>query len=231
MTIKNAIFLDFDGVLSNSVKEAYLLSRYAFKNIDVYCDIEKELYQKFIDNRYVVQNSWQYYYLIKYCYENNNSLLNSLKQNEITDKFNEKFLSKRKELMRDDLVFWNSLDEKTNFLEKIEDVIKMENVFILSTKNKEAIALKFDFWNIEYNLSNIIGKSEILNYSKGDFIEEFVQEKNINNAILIDDIEENITSCNDKKNISAYLTLWGYGKSSLKSYKEEEIEKIIREKI
>lgn len=229
--MKNAIFLDFDGVLSNSIKEAYLLSRCAIKNIDVHSEIEENIYKKFIEYRYVVQNSWQYYYLFNYCCGDSNAIFDVKNQNEKTKEFNEKFLSKRKDLMRNDLAFWNTLDEKTKFLDDIKDIINKENVFILSTKNKEAIALKFDFWNIEYNFSNIIGKFEILNYSKGDFIEKLIKEQKIKNAMLIDDIKENIDSCKTKNNITAYLTSWGYDKPSFEAKDEKEIEKIIREKI
>ena len=57
---KTLIFLDFDGVLCDSVKEAYLLTRFAYKNIDVKQPINNQDYQMFQNYRFLVANSWQY---------------------------------------------------------------------------------------------------------------------------------------------------------------------------
>ena len=46
---KTIIFLDFDGVLCDSVKEAYLLSRYAFYGISPFEKIDNENFEKLID--------------------------------------------------------------------------------------------------------------------------------------------------------------------------------------
>ena len=57
---KTLIFLDFDGVLCDSVKEAYLLTRFAYKNIDVKQPINNQDYQMFQNYRFLVANSWHY---------------------------------------------------------------------------------------------------------------------------------------------------------------------------
>ena len=51
------------------------------------------------------------------------------------------------------------------------------------------------------------------------------------NAILIDDSEENIDSCKDVDNITAILTYWGYAKSPQNGKNEDEVLKIIQERL
>ena len=103
---KTIIFLDFDGVLCDSVKEAYLLSRYAFYEISPFEKIDNEAFQKFKRFRTSVTNSWQYY-----------NFYSDKKEgyNNITQEFNEKFLAKRKELITNHSEFWLNLETKTIF--------------------------------------------------------------------------------------------------------------------
>ena len=63
--MNNIVFLDFDGVLFDTVKEAYLLSRYAYDGISVFDDIDTDEYFVFEKLRFLVTNSWQYFYIMK----------------------------------------------------------------------------------------------------------------------------------------------------------------------
>lgn len=242
---KSIIFLDFDGVLCNSVKEAYILSRYAYFNIDVHKEIEEELYSKFQENRYLILNSYQYYYLMQILEKYSNldktdvlnefDLLSSLGKNEQTDFFNKKFIEKRKELIENDFNFWNSLETPTLFLNKLKGILKnsKNSTFaILSTKNKEAIVKKFEFWNIDFNSDLIFEKKDLENLTKGEFINKFIQNHfEYVHSILIDDNIGNIESCKNIDNLSAYLTSWGYVSDIKDAKNEEEILKIIKEYI
>ena len=61
----HTLFLDFDGVLYDTLKEAYILCRYVCNNIDLFAPIEQDIYSKFYKYKYLVFNSWQYLYLMK----------------------------------------------------------------------------------------------------------------------------------------------------------------------
>ena len=112
---KTLIFLDFDGVLCDSVKEAYLLTRFAYKNTDVKQPIDEENYQMFHNYRFLVANSWQYYILAdileNFSYKNADFIearykyIVSQGKTDKCDEFNKKFLGKRKELMEQDFEF------------------------------------------------------------------------------------------------------------------------------
>lgn len=229
------IFLDFDGVLCDSVKEAYLLARYAYFDIDVYKPIEQKLFEKFKKFRYLITNSWQYCLLIQTLQNENNTnsiefTYNQLIKNgktSLCEEFNTKFLAKRKDLMENDFDFWNSLEAPTSFLMKIKDEFKTKNYAILSTKNRIAIKAKLDFWNIEYNESLIFDKIDIENLTKGQFIEKYLTKNQIEEAILIDDSIENIQSCSCDK-IIPLLTSWGYVSPKNNGLDEDKIIQILK---
>lgn len=242
---KTIIFLDFDGVLCDSVKEAYILSRYAFSGMDIYTPIEHDKYSRFLKYRYLVSNSWQYYFVMQILEEilffdnfDVESKFNALIQNDKDNSsscFNKKFLAKRKELMETNFDFWNSLETETTFLIRLKSILKNTvncDFAILSTKNKEAIISKFNFWNIKFNPNFIFEKQNLENTTKGEFINTFMNSHaEYNNAILIDDNEDNIKSCANIKKLRAYLTSWGYIKNSQNTKNEDEILNIIKEEL
>jgi hypothetical protein len=233
---KTIIFLDFDGVLCDSVKEAYILSRYAYYGFDVHKPIENDRYEKFANYRYLIQNSWQYYYLMQILEKHLEfDMLIANGKTMQADQFNKKFLAKRKELMEKEFDFWNGLETPTLFLTKLKNIIKNSKnceIAILSTKNKEAIIKKFNFWKFDFNNELIFDKKDLENQSKGDFIENYlIFHKEYQDAILIDDNEGNINSCANIENLQAHLTSWGYVKNPPKAKTEEEILEIIKEKL
>ena len=59
--MQNIIFTDFDGVLFDSVKEAYLLARYAYYNIPIKDKIDENYYQKFKKYRYLITHYLKIY--------------------------------------------------------------------------------------------------------------------------------------------------------------------------
>ncbi len=236
---KTIIFLDFDGVLCDSVKEAYILTRYAYSDIDVNQPIESDKYEKFKASRHLISNSPQYYYLFKAIEENSSNVetrfstfLSKINVEE-AKQFNERFLSKRKELIENNFEFWNSLETPTSFLTKLKNIIiNLPNCTfsVLSTKNKEAIIKKFNFWGLDFNQNFIFDKKDLENITKGEFIKNYLNSnKAYKNAILIDDCESNIQSCANIENVKAYFTNWGYIKNTKNAKSEEEILKIIKE--
>ena len=242
---KTLIFLDCDGVLCDSVKEAYLLTRFAYKNTDVKQPIDEENYQMFHNYRFLVANSWQYYILAdileNFSYKNADFIearykyIVSQGKTDKCDEFNKKFLGKRKELMEQDFEFWNGLETPTNFLQKLKNIIAQaddSSFAILSTKNKDAIIKKFNFWGVEFDSDLIFDKKDLENLSKGEFIKRYLDShSDIDEAILIDDNEDNINSCANIENLKACLTSWGYLKSPEGKMSEDDVLKIIKESV
>ncbi len=232
MTVAYAIFIDFDGVLCDSVKEAYLLSRYAYYGTDVHSPLDN-LYEIFRQYRYLITNSWQYYFLLKSCeiadsvsIEKTFDMLISGGQNVQSSNFNNKFLRKRAELINAEFDFWNQLESPTSFLTKIRDRFLEENYAILSTKTKTAIIAKLKYWQVSFDEDLIFGKEDIVGFTKGEFINNYMLKKNVKKAILIDDSYENIVSCNNK-NIMTLLTDWGYVNPKKNGHSEKSILDIL----
>lgn len=208
------IFLDFDGVLFDTAKEAYILSRYAYYDINPFEQINSEEYTIFYKNKYLVTNSWQYFYLIKSLkyddVEKNfkNLVLNRSDEDRLFDK---KFQKCRQDLMKNHFNFWNNLDTPYPLFDAIKKLINNLDIVIVSTKNTKAISNKLKQYDFNIPNNKIIGKEILNNYkSKGDFLLNYIKDNHISNAIFVDDSKENLDSCKSINNIQLLLADWGY---------------------
>ena len=211
------IFLDFDGVLFDSVKEAYLLARYAFYDIPIKDNIDYEHYQKFRKYRYLVTHSWQYYYIFKLL-ENNvvdfekeyYKLVNS-RNKEMDNLFDEKYQKQRRFLIEYDYNYWKKLEQPYSFFyekKKIKDTL---DIVILSTKNEFAIKNHLEDYEFNITEEKIIGKEKLKKYqTKSNFIDTYIKANNIKRAIFIDDSLDNLIECKYINNLKCLRARWGY---------------------
>ena len=56
------LFLDFDGVLFDTLREVYLVSRYLTLKQDFLEEIDENSYKIFEKHKYLVYNIWMFYY-------------------------------------------------------------------------------------------------------------------------------------------------------------------------
>ncbi len=236
------LFLDFDGVLFDTVLESYLLARYAFYNINVTEKIEETDFKLFRSIRPFITDSWQYFYLMKIVekskiekissyYDYYCELIKNCNQTFVT-KFDKVFQEKRKDLIENHYNFWNKLDKPFSFFEAIKTLNKYDNIIIVSTKNEEAILKHCLDYNFNISSGNIIGKTRLKIYgSKQVFISQYMIKNNISKAIFIDDSMETIIKCSKIPNLIALCAGWGYVKDKKYCYTEEEIMKLIKEEL
>lgn len=228
-------FLDFDGVLFDTAKEAYLLARYAFYGVSPFEEINNAEYQKFYQNKYLVTNSWQYYYLMKSLeFEKIEKKFNQFIKNRINDDliFDKKFQTCRKDLMQNHFDFWNSLDKPYPFFDEFKKLQNSLNIIIVSTKNQKAIYERLKQLDFNLPLEKIIGKEILEHYkSKGEFLNEYITKNNIQSAIFVDDSQENLYSCKNIKGLELFLASWGYSNPKYIGKNCDEIIKIIKEKV
>lgn len=236
------IFLDFDGVLFDSAKESYLLARYVFDSISPFNPIDNIDYAKYMENRYLVSNSWQYYYLmlllrdisVKDSTELKEKYLQLISNRDINadNEFDKKFQGMRKTLINEHYEFWKSLEMPFPFFHELKKLNITKNIIIVSTKNKEAIIKKCKEYNFNLINDNIIGKEILKGYkSKHEFIEKFMKENSINKAIFVEDNEDNLNSCRNISNLKLCLAKWGYVSPNANGQSEEDIIKLIQEEI
>lgn len=222
MNKKNTLFLDFDGVIFNTLKEAYLICRCAFCRIDTQMPIDQEEYQRFYKFKFLVYNSWQYYYLMKvlldstiktdievlekYKYYLNNR---DIKAESLFDK---KYYLTRDLMKKNDFDFWDGLEEPFDFFFEVKNLFNTSNIDII-------IVSKKDFNSIEYRLKQyglnllkdkIFAKEQLAMYAnKSDFIKEYMLKNNVQKAIFVDDNTNNLVPCKGIIGLEVFLAGWG----------------------
>ena len=214
-----ALFLDFDGVLFNTIKEVYLVNRCIYKGINIFQPIDTDEYRLFSKYKYLVYNIWMFTYY-------NELIFDCIDENKITEKFNtaisnrnraleeefyKNFLNIRYDLIKNHYDFWKNLEEPYDFFFFIKELFeeKKPNIIIVSKKNKSSIIERFGSYNFNFEKEKIFADEILSNYhSKGEFIEEYMKENNINSAVFVDDNMNNLLTVNNP-NIKTILALWG----------------------
>lgn len=234
----NTIFLDFDGVLFDTVLESYLLARYAYFDIEPFEKINEKEYELFHSVRYLITHSWHYYYIMKLIGDGVNiedfpqEYRNTVShRNEKTDsEFDKKFQVKRKDLIENHFDFWNTLDKPYPFFNKVKSLSEKLNIIIVSTKNEEAILKHCKDYGLNIEEKNVIGKTKLKQYgSKKEFLEYYIRENKIDKSIFIDDAISTIKNCSNIQNLNVYCANWGYVADKSDGLNEVEILKIIKE--
>ena len=215
-----AFFLDFDGVIVDSIKECYLISKdlyYGFTNINSN-DNHRKTFYKF---RGLVNPPSEYLVLhkaIEYYSKDNsidfesrfNELKSAIAQSE-KKKFEYLFFQLRKYYQKD-IDNWLLLHRVTRFGMSLLDK-KLPNYFIITTKNRESVKLLLDYYKIR-----ITGIFDIKDYkkfgSKGKMISNFLDNSEYDQAVFIDDSVENLSSVGDER-IKCFFADWGYGTNTI----------------
>ena len=232
------IFSDFDGVLFDTVLESYLLARYAYFGIDPEKPVNQNEYDIFHKVRYMITNSWHYYYIMKlidnavsfedFPQKYQNEILN--RNVEADSQFDKKFQAKRKDLINNHFDFWNKLDTPYPFFEEIKNIAKDFKILIVSTKNEEAILRHCQDYGLNIEEKNIIGKTKLKEFgSKRKFLEYYIEKNNIKNSIFIDDSKSTVESCLNIPGLKTCHANWGYVKTKSEGMDEKEILNIIKE--
>ena len=230
---KTVIFTDFDGVLFDTVKEAFLISRKAYKGISTFDEIEKKEYKNFCKLRYLITTSWQFLYVWKMIDTNQlesnvyTEFITNATPSEYMD-FENKYVEIRKDLIDNHFDFWDSLDSPFHFFFELMQIAKSKKVIILTSKNKLAInkkLLKFNFSNIE-----VYGKEDLVIWeTKADFIQNFISKNNFKSCIFIEDSVQNIQDCKKYSFITPLLVNWGYIPPTSQGVSEQEVLSILKE--
>ncbi len=231
--MKTVLFLDFDGVLYDTLKEAYVLCRHVFCGADLFAPIEPDIYSKFYRYKFLVFNSWQYMYLMKVLSESEdysdekfieryNFLINHRNLNE-EEIFENNYTESRHYLIENHPDFVDSLEEKFPFYDMVNSFDREKfDILVVSRKNSFAIKRKgVDF--------KIIGKEELSNVvNKSEFIEMYMKENNIQKAFFVDDNSHNLTPCKNIPNLTCILAGWGNIAIGEKGVTQEEAFNLIK---
>jgi len=211
--MKKILFLDFDGVLFDTVEEAYqvCINTDRYKNINLPTHSLK-LFKRF---RPLVGPAWNYLYIMEAILYNLRVEDNStFKYTKEAIEFEKDFFNTRKVLKTKNYQLWLKSNKKYSFLDGLEDLQKSLNfvVYIITTKDRQTVIDLLNEYNIKFIDSNkILGKDSFNQYgSKKDIILNILSSENNYKAIFIDDLYEHLKLCRDIQNLNLIQASWGY---------------------
>lgn len=215
------IFLDFDGVLFDTVKEAYsvaVITSNKYNSIDD-IDFETEHYKKFKKLRNLVSPAWNYKYLLEELELNsdlitikNNFLKNISNASKIDyENFEKDFFNTRNYLQDQDYEKWFRLNVSFPFLDKIKFLFCdfKDYVYIVTTKDEKTVFNLLSLEGIGFDKARIFDKDDYEKFgSKKNIIEKLIQQNTKN--IFIDDSDKHIRDCSNIKGLKCFQPNWGY---------------------
>lgn len=223
------LFLDFDGVLFDTVDEAYqvcihtnMYTNIKFSNADL---------NFFREHRHMVGPAWNYYFIMeaiihKIKLGNNTVFKESIQSKE----FEEDFFLTRKKLKIEDYSAWLQFNRKYLFLDKLEEITnKTLNIYIITTKDKQTVINLLNAYGIDFiSYDCILGKEVFQTLkTKKEIIQHILASAGEYKAIFIDDLLSHLTGCKDIKNLNLIQANWGYVPKNSKSEYLQTIEKTL----
>ena len=231
------LFLDFDGVLFDTLKEVYLVNRQLYKGISLFDKVDNENYQLYSKYKYLVYNIWMFYYynplLFDGCNDIENAFSNALlnRNLKIEQEFCSEFLKIRADLVKNNYDFWNSLETPYDFFFEIKKLYEENKpeIVIVSKKNKASILQRFASYGWNLSEDKVFAREILDKYSsKGEFMAQYMEQNGFNKAIFVDDNYNNLKTCDNFSNIKQILAHWGNSQPNLKGYDEKSAFKEIK---
>ena len=210
-------FLDFDGVLCDSILECFISSYIGYyhhflKQRPV--SVELERYAQFTKLRPFIRRGADYLLLHKMlderqvceCQQDFDIILQE-NGKEISDTFHECFYLVREDLLSNQHDYWLSLNKIYAPLKTaIQKWALRPDQYILSTKKAEFIKEILIFSGIDWPLDRIIYSGT---FEKNDIIVKKIQTSSAEKAFFIDDQIDHFKGINDPR-IETAIAAWGY---------------------
>ncbi|WP_424103434.1 hypothetical protein [Moorena producens] len=210
-----AIFLDFDGVIVDSLEEWYHIGILAYYGIDkaTHDSKHKQLYK---DNCHLIYSDADEYCLLKALESQDLNNFKKIRQqvdNKEIDSYSKQFKKIRKFYQNHHLNWWCALHSLTDYGKTLRNQENTKNYFILTRKNMHDVLILKNYFKIKIPDRKVFDYSHSVKYGgKVNFIERFLDNHpDYNKAVLVDDRIENL--CQSSK-VKCYFASWGYGKGN-----------------
>lgn len=215
-----AIFLDFDGVIVDSLEECYIVASKLFKQLRPHSSVSNAHLELFYKYRGIVGPPWGFYILlclIDDCVQGKAQDIETLfkkrgSELSLDERYTlqDQFFAVRQEVQKD-ISHWLSLHHLTDFGHSLQNK-SLPNVHIVTTKNRKAVEVLLHYFHI--SIRSIFDNYDYRNFGdKGALIEHIMEEKKIKKAIFVDDSVEHLNTITDS-HVIPYFADWGYGKNS-----------------
>ena len=230
---RKTLFLDFDGVLFDTLREVYLINRFIYTKKSVFEEVDNDNYTLYSKYKYLVYNIWMFYYYNPLIFDGSKDVVEDfskaiLNRNKtLEDKFITRFLEARYDLAHNHFEFWKNLEVPYKFFYKVKEFYeKGADIVIVSKKNKKSILERFETYDFKLPSDKIFAREILDTYmSKGDFIEQYMNKNNIKEAVFVDDNINNLIYT--KGNVKTICALWGNTDPTTKGMTQEEAIKYI----
>jgi phosphoglycolate phosphatase-like HAD superfamily hydrolase len=217
--MKEAIFLDFDGVIVDSIRECYIISFNSYYDIDDF-KYDKQAYEDlFYKYRYLAGPVYQFMSLHNMLEKVINTDLNESESIELFNKIDSEYsleLKKQYEytffqnrkLYKKNMKDWLNLHELTEFGKSIQQLEDSTHHYIITTKDKDSVKLLCDYFSICIN--NIFSKDDYNSIgSKGEIISNFLDRSEYESVVFIDDSVKHLDSVDDSR-VKLFFANWAY---------------------
>ena len=217
--MKRVCLFDFDGVLFDTVLEAYHVAyRTYFDKIDV----DMGYYPLFEKYRYLIGPAWNFFPLFKAIEDDGKDVVELFNRYKMAGKdknitiFEKKFFENREIIKKQDYDSWLKLNQPYSFAlelqSKLNEGNNMLDLYIVTTKDRDTvyeILKSYNFDNFSYD--NIYGKDEFAKFdSKREVILSILDKYDNFEAFFIDDLDIHLIDCENIENLKLYQADWGY---------------------
>lgn len=216
------VFLDFDGVLFDTVKEAFAVAMITHKKANSInkVDFKSRTYQRFRSLRHLVGPASDYLFMVPIA-ESDCSLAEAhqefgIQKGKITDeeklKFQEAFFEVRRELRKTDHLNWSRLNSEFEFFAEIAVLIGKypESFCVVTTKDRGTVSHLMQSYGVDNEL-DIYDANTFLEFGdKKSIIASIIEKEGISKSIFIDDSSHHLNKCEELDGVLLVQPDWGY---------------------
>lgn len=213
-------FLDFDGVVCDSLPECFISSRRAYhehlkgESLPPATAREKELFHRY---RPFIRNGEDYLLLhdliargVEVHVQEDLDREIASRGRETMDRYGRLFYRAREEFLREDREFWLELNPLFPGMgEILEKVLGHPKFYILSTKKAEFILEILAHHRIPWREDRVIFSGP---RPKGEVIRDLLAREGGGEAVFVDDQLDHLLTAGKMGGIRTYLASWGYVK-------------------
>ncbi len=218
------IFLDFDGVLFDSVREAYVMARYAYSGVEVTEPINEEHYHYFSKIRYMIVHAWHYRIQMEMLDQLSHGDFNVIdlerryktytaqgKQSSDFE-FEQRYFDRRAKMIKEDYGRWMNLSEPYPFFWGLCPLFEHSKLIsIVTSKNRDAVLRSMAWHGIIVSPELILDVNDIVaSGHKGTLIRSTMLKEGVSEAYFVDDSSSNLLDCEGIEGLHCLLAGWGY---------------------
>jgi len=231
----NIVFLDFDGVLFDTVREAYAVAKLSLDRNSAIDDIDFEgnEYGYFNKYRYLISEAYEYYPLM-FCIRDNVKP-SSIKEcfnkyshiQDHKDDYKKMFYNQRDELKSSvDRHKWNDFNAPYPFFYSVQKIINShsDNFIIVTTKDKLTVRKLLGYYGVKSKITIYDNKDYDAYGSKGKIIDYHCNKYGVKSALFLDDMKKHLDSLSTNSSVNPILCTWGYNEEKELSAHSSEIK-------